>query len=172
MTCIADPTKIRIIAKIEGEVQNAFPYLNRVREDAVYNQAIQTITIKEGEKIITIHPIHITMTMIQDEKEAVEMLEKLKELINSTYERRTEIEPLFEMRESLKVKEILKYLPLTNCRACGERSCFAFAYKFLKKEIELERCSEILKEEYVEKRQALFEILKNQGHYVREFSNP
>lgn len=37
MPCIADPQKLRVIAKVEGEVYEAFPYLD-------------TITLIEDEK--------------------------------------------------------------------------------------------------------------------------
>lgn len=164
MPCIADPQKLRVIAKVEGELYKAFPYLNRIREDAVYSQALQTITLKNGEKTLTISPTHITMTLIEDENEANRLLEELKNLINSVYEKKDQIEPLFEMRKNLKVKDIIQYLPRTDCKQCGERSCFAFAYKLLNGETELKRCKEIEKEDYYEMKQTLYEILRNHGY--------
>lgn len=165
MQCVADPNKLRIVAKIEGDVCKIFPYLNRIREDAVLAPSQQSITLREGEKLITIYPTHITMTMIKDEKEANEILERIKHLINSTYENKDSIQPLYDTRESLKVADVLKYLPKTNCGRCGERTCFAFAYRFIRRETEIEKCVEIFDDKYDEKRRSLYEILRVHGYF-------
>ncbi|HDI01507.1 MAG TPA: acetyl-CoA decarbonylase/synthase complex subunit gamma [Candidatus Bathyarchaeota archaeon] len=56
--------------------------------------------------------------------------------------------------------EIYKYLPKTNCGACGEKTCMAFATKLANREARLEECPELLKPEYKEAYQALWEMLK------------
>jgi ArsR family metal-binding transcriptional regulator len=51
----------------------------------------------------------------------------MKQEINETWERRSEIEPRFEGAPKPKVFEILKLLPKTNCRECGQPTCMVFA---------------------------------------------
>ena len=56
--------------------------------------------------------------------------------------------------------EIYKYLPKTNCGACGEKTCMAFATKLANREARLEECPELLKPEFKEAYEALWEMLK------------
>jgi ArsR family metal-binding transcriptional regulator len=47
--------------------------------------------------------------------------------INQAWENRAEITPSFEGAPKPQVLEILKLLPRTNCRECGEPTCMVFA---------------------------------------------
>jgi CO dehydrogenase/acetyl-CoA synthase gamma subunit (corrinoid Fe-S protein) len=51
----------------------------------------------------------------------------LKREINSAWENRDKIEPLYEAAPQPKVIEILKLLPKTNCKECGQPTCMVFA---------------------------------------------
>ena len=62
-------------------------------------------------------------------QEAEEILEWLKREINEVWERRGEIQPSFACAPEPRVLEILKLLPKTNCRQCGEPTCMVFAVK-------------------------------------------
>ncbi|RLI11688.1 acetyl-CoA decarbonylase/synthase complex subunit gamma [Candidatus Bathyarchaeota archaeon] len=64
------------------------------------------------------------------------------------------------MAKEISPIEIYKYLPKTNCGACGEKTCMAFATKLANREARLEECPELLKPEYKEAYQALWELLK------------
>ncbi|MHA2333131.1 MAG: (Fe-S)-binding protein, partial [Candidatus Hodarchaeales archaeon] len=41
---------------------------------------------------------------------------------------------------------ILKLLPQTNCKECGESTCLAFAAKLASRQIEVTACSPLFKE--------------------------
>ncbi len=56
--------------------------------------------------------------------------------------------------------EIYKYLPKTNCGKCGEKTCMAFATKLANREARLEECPELLKPEYKEAYEKLWEMLR------------
>jgi len=62
--------------------------------------------------------------------------------------------------KELSPVEIYKYLPKTNCGKCGEKTCMAFATKLANREARLEDCPELLKPEYKEAYQKLWEMLK------------
>jgi len=60
----------------------------------------------------------------------------------------------------LNIMEVLKELPRTNCKECGEPTCMAFATKLLKKERKLEECTPLLNEEHARRRNNLEAIMK------------
>ena len=61
-------------------------------------------------------------------------------------------------RKELGPIEVHKLLPKTNCEECGERNCLAFATKVVNREVPLERCLPILKDEMIHKK--LKDLLK------------
>ncbi|MEM1525439.1 MAG: (Fe-S)-binding protein, partial [Nitrososphaerales archaeon] len=56
--------------------------------------------------------------------------------------------------------EVYKFLPKTNCKECGEPNCMAFAVKLVNREIELVKCTPLLKDEYKDAYKQLWEMLK------------
>ena len=60
--------------------------------------------------------------------------------INDIYARRDAITPRYVSQAGLKVMEILKLLPMTNCKACGYAACMAYAAALREGEIRLEDC--------------------------------
>jgi ArsR family metal-binding transcriptional regulator len=163
LPCIADPEKIRVIAEVSDEIHEVFPYLNAVIKGCIYNHPALTLTIRNEEKLITLHANHVTMTLIEDEKEAYEMLNWLKDLINQTYEKKDQIEPNYSDGDQLKPSDIQKLLPGTNCKECGFRSCLAFAFKLVDQKIEIVKCLPLFSDQFKEKRKVLIEILQNAG---------
>jgi ArsR family metal-binding transcriptional regulator len=103
------------------------------------------------------------MTLIEDEKEANDILEWLKELINETYRKKDQIEPNYSEGGQLKPSDIQKLLPGTNCKECGFRSCLAFAFKLVDQKIEIIKCLPLFLDQFKEKRKVLLEILENAG---------
>ena len=59
--------------------------------------------------------------------EADKILEWLKREINEAWENRERIEPSYEGAPRPKLIDILKLLPKTNCKECGEPTCMVFA---------------------------------------------
>jgi len=163
LPCIADPEKIRVIAEVSDEIHEVFPYLNAVIKGCIYNHPAFTLTIRNEEKLITLHTKHITMTLIEDEKEAHEMLNWVKDLINQTFQNRDQIEPNYSEGGQLKPSDVQKLLPGTNCKECGFRSCLAFAFKLVDQKIEIVKCLPLFSDQFKEKRKVLLEILKNAG---------
>jgi ArsR family metal-binding transcriptional regulator len=152
-----------VIAEISDEIQEVFPYLNAVIKGCIYNHAALTLTIRNEEKLITLHTKHVTMTLIEDEKEAQEILDWLKDLINQTYQNKDQIEPNYSEGGQLKPSDIHKLLPGTNCKECGFRSCLAFAFKLVDQKIEVVKCLPLFSDGFKEKRKVLLEILQNAG---------
>jgi ArsR family metal-binding transcriptional regulator len=70
------------------------------------------------------------------------------------------------MAKELKSSDILKLLPGTNCKECGERTCFAFSFKLIRHEVVISRCTPLFLKEYEEKRKILFRLLDASGYEV------
>ncbi len=108
---------------MSDEIHEIFPYLNAVLKGCIYNHPALTLTIRNEEKLITLHTMHVTMTLIENEKEANEILNWLKDLINETYQKKGQIEPSYSEGDQLKPSDIQKLLPGRNCKECGFQRC-------------------------------------------------
>jgi len=82
---------------------------------------------------------------------------------NEVWARRSEIEPCYEVRERPPALEIFKRLPRTNCRACGEATCLAFAVKVWSREAPASACAPIFSGDRGDLRDALREICTGLG---------
>ncbi len=56
--------------------------------------------------------------------------------------------------------DVYKLLPRTNCKECGEENCMAFATRVVNREVQLEACPPLLKQENQESYKKLKEMLK------------
>jgi len=84
--------------------------------------------------------------------------EALRVHANEAWTRRAEIEPSWETRERPPALEILKRLPRTNCGACGEPTCLAFAVKVWSGEAPLEKCKPVFEGSHGHLREALLQV--------------
>jgi ArsR family metal-binding transcriptional regulator len=85
------------------------------------------VTFKVHGKLITVHPDQIAVNALKDEDEADKILEWLRQEINEAWESRDRIQPSFEDLSKPQILELLKLLPRTNCRRCGQPTCMVFA---------------------------------------------
>jgi len=118
---------LHCIAHLDQDVTAVLPYLNTVLGGFEYLKEPPAVTFKVHGKLITIHPRQIAVNALRDEEEADKILEWLKAEINETWENRDRIEPRFEGSPKPKILEILKLLPKTNCRECGQPTCMVFS---------------------------------------------
>ena len=120
---------VHCIAHLDQDVSEALPYLNATLGGFEYFRDPPAVTFRVQGKIITVHPREIAVNALKDEEEADKILEWLKREINEAWEKRGELEPSYEGAPKPKVLEILKLLPKTNCRECGQPTCMVFAVK-------------------------------------------
>jgi ArsR family metal-binding transcriptional regulator len=83
--------------------------------------------------------------------------------VNEIYARREELTPRYTGQAGLKIMEILKLLPLTNCKACGYATCMAYAAALREGEISLADCPPLREAKYEEKRGKLQAYLESYG---------
>jgi ArsR family metal-binding transcriptional regulator len=118
---------LHCIASLDQDVSEALPYLNAVLGGFEYLKDPPAVVFRSRGRLITVHGREIAINALNDEEEADKILEWLKREINQAWEKRAEITPSTEGAPKLQVLEILKLLPLTNCRECGEPTCMVFA---------------------------------------------
>lgn len=118
---------LHCFAHLDQDVSKAIPYLNAVLGGHSYTQDPPSVNFKIQGKLITVHPKKIAINALQDEEEATRIIEWLKREINAAWENRDNIEPLYEAAPRPILFEILKLLPKTNCKECGQTTCMVFA---------------------------------------------
>jgi ArsR family metal-binding transcriptional regulator len=118
---------LHCIAHLDEDISEVLPYLNTVLGGHQYLREPPALTLKSHGKLITLHPREVAINALRDEKEADRILEWLKGEINETWKKRSEIQPSLETPVRPRILEILKLLPKTNCRECGQPTCMVFA---------------------------------------------
>ncbi len=161
-----DSTKevLHAIATFEADIAPALPYINAELGGWDYDQRNQVLLLKlAAGKWITLHPQKIAMRGIRDLDEAQALLAWIQGQVNDIYERRDQIPPRYTSQAGLKVMEILKLLPLTNCKVCGYATCMAYAAALRDGEISLQDCQPLWEEKHREKREKLQTYLESFG---------
>jgi ArsR family metal-binding transcriptional regulator len=125
--CNPDAMAVHCFAHLDQDVGEALPYLNTVLGGFEYIQEPPSVTFKAHGKLITVHGLKIAINALKDEAEARKIVEWLKREINDAWENRERIVPSFKGAPRPQLIEILKLLPKTNCRQCGEPTCMVFA---------------------------------------------
>lgn len=141
--CVADRSKIRLIAQVTGDLSPVLPYLNAEMERASFNPRVPVLTFMDGHRMVALHPRRITVAKADEVVDAWRTLEGVRRMVESVWVRREEIEPDYHTRERPPALEIFKRLPGTNCKDCGERSCLAFAVKVWSGEASVTECAPV-----------------------------
>lgn len=80
-------------------------------------------------------------------------------LINRTWERRNEITPDYETRQRPPLMVVYQLLPQTNCKQCGEPTCYSFAIKLVASQKKLADCPPLTEPQHAKKLAALQDIV-------------
>jgi ArsR family metal-binding transcriptional regulator len=115
------------IAHLDQDITEVLPYLNAALGGFDYLKDPPAVIFRSQGKLITVHGDKIAVNALKDEAEADKILDWLKREINETWENRAGIEPSCEGAPKPKLIEILKLLPKTNCKQCGQPTCLVFA---------------------------------------------
>ncbi|MCL5742419.1 MAG: hypothetical protein M1541_00630 [Acidobacteria bacterium] len=161
--CMADETKVRLVAHLSGDLTEVLPYLNAEMRQACYNARGPSLTFMEGYRLVTIYARRVALGKADDIVDACRVLKDLRARMNRVWARRAAITPSREMRSKPPVLEVYKRLPRTNCGNCGEATCMAFAAKLWTGEGKLSRCTPVFEGDYRHLRGALVEICAGLG---------
>lgn len=122
---------VHCFAHLGQDISEALPYLNAVLGGDVYLQDPPSVTFKAHGKLITVSGRKIAINALKDEAEAKKLVEWLKSEINEAWDKRAEITPCQTGKKKPVLMEILKLLPKTNCKKCGQPTCMVFAAQLM-----------------------------------------
>jgi len=127
--CNPNFQSVHCVAHLDQDISDVLPYLNTALGGGDYIKSPASLTLRIHGKLIALHAREIFVNALNDEGEADKILAWLKKEINEAWEKREEIEPSFESPPPPQMMEILRLLPKTNCRECGEPTCMVFALR-------------------------------------------
>jgi len=157
--CMADEKRIRLIGYFDRDITEILPYINAVIKGASYNKGASTLTYAKERRLINLYSIKITIAKADNIIDAWMILDEVKKLVNNTYSSRDTIKPNYEEKVKVTALQIYGWLPKTNCRACGEATCLAFAVRLLQGEQKLSKCVPLSMEpKFVENKKIMQEL--------------
>ena len=134
---------LRCVAYLDDNISDVLPYLNTVLRGHQYITEPPSLTLKFNGKLITIYSQEIAINIVKDTAEADKILQWLKQEINDTWKRRDQIKPSFSVAQKPGILNILKLLPKTNCKECGQPTCMVFASLVTEGKKGLEDCPQL-----------------------------
>ena len=136
------------------------PLLNAILPNVIsYHPFAGIMTLRRRPGLITIYPRQVMITQVADVEEGLLLLAAVRDLLNQTWARRDEIQPRPEGRRVPRPLDVYELLPRTNCRACGEATCMAFAFGLLESRHRPEQCPSLAGAVSAAQRQALADML-------------
>ncbi|MBC8448070.1 MAG: Fe-S cluster protein [Chloroflexi bacterium] len=157
--CEPGAEEFAAIVRLQVDISPVLPYLNRTLRGAVYIANAPSLTWKKGGRNIAFWPYKIAIGHLEDRTQAENVAKGLVDLVNRTWRRREEIEPDYEMHKRPGPMEIYKLLPQTNCKACGQPTCFIFATKLMMGHVRLEDCTPLQEPQHAPQLAQLAELL-------------
>ncbi len=121
----ADAWSIKV--DLDRDISDVLPLLNAKLEGADYDHKARCLVWKGQQKKYAFRPKEISIAPLKDREEALAMCMEAVEMVNRTWELRTEIEPDYSRVELPALMEIYKALPKDNCGTCGFPTCMAYA---------------------------------------------
>ena len=160
LPCLADPGKIIVIGETDVVIDGVLPLLNAFLPNVVsYHPFSSVMTLRRRRGLITLYPDKVMITQVADVAEGLTLLAAMRDLLNQTWARRDEIQPRPEGRRVPRPLDVYELLPRTNCRACGEATCMAFAFGLLESRHRPEECPPLADPTFAAQHQALCEML-------------
>jgi ArsR family metal-binding transcriptional regulator len=159
MDCLADPAKIRVIADLSDDVQEAMPYLAAVLTGAGYNHKAGVLSLVQEGRLISLCAKLVVIAKADDEADAQEILDWLRGQINEAFANRENITPCYNRLRVPTWIDIYRLLPKTNCQLCGEAGCSAMAGRYILGQAGLDDCPVLREPEFARNRQLIGEWL-------------
>lgn len=141
--CNPGAMAVHCFALLDQDVGEVLPYLNTVLGGFEYIQDPPSVTFKAQGKLITVHGRKIAINALKDESEAHKIVQWLQREINHAWEHRAGIVPSCKSAPRPQLLEVLKLLPKTNCKKCGQPTCMVFAVQVVDGGRGAEQCPQL-----------------------------
>jgi ArsR family metal-binding transcriptional regulator len=158
--CGANAERHAVLARLATDISEALPYLNATLRGASYYPGAQALIWKNAGHRLAFHALEIAISDLEDRHTAEAELEAAVDLVNRTWERRAEITPDTSTRQRPTAMAVYKLLPRSNCKQCGEPTCFTFAGKLVVGQRPLADCSPLAEAQQAEQRATLAGMLE------------
>jgi ArsR family metal-binding transcriptional regulator len=142
----------------EADITKALPYVNATVEKGEFLPGIPVLVWKDARHRYALRPHEIAISNITDRGEGSEAAAEIVTRINHVWEKRAEMEPSYESFEKPKVLDVLKLLPRSNCKQCGEPTCMAYATRLTEGKRALGECPPLAEADFSEQICALQEM--------------
>ncbi len=157
--CDPGAERFSAFAELAVDISEVLPYLNATLRGAIYHRTAKALTWKKGGHAIAFHASQIATSNVEDYEAAVAEIDSLIDLVNRTWERRGEITPDYEARQRAPLMPVYRLLPQTNCKQCGEPTCYSFAIKLVASQKKLADCPPLHKPPHAEQLAALQDLI-------------
>ena len=157
--CDPGAERYSAVARLTVDIAEVLPYLNATLRGAVYHRAANALIWKKGGHNVAFHAFEIATSNVEDKDAAIKELDRLVSLVNRTWERHADITPDYETHQRPAAMAIYKLLPGTNCKQCGEPTCFTFALKLAASQKRIADCPPLFEPPHAEKLAALQAIV-------------
>ena len=137
---------VHCIARLNEDIGEVLPYLNAELGGTQYFSDPPEVMFHHNGRIIKVGSREFAINALKDEQEADRIMEWLKTEINEAWENRATITPCYTGKIKPKLMEILRLLPKTNCKKCGQPTCMVFATQLMEGGRSVEQCPELNKD--------------------------
>ncbi len=159
--CDPGAERFSAFAELAVDISEVLPYLNATLRGAIYHRAAHALTWKKSGHAIAFHATQIATSNVEDYDAAVSEIDSLIDLVNRTWERRAEIVPDYETRQRAPLMTVYRLLPQTNCKQCGEPTCYSFAIKLVASQKKLTHCPPLFEPPQAEKLAVLQDLVRD-----------
>ncbi len=142
----AEEFEYEVIARLSVDIGPALPYLNAVLKSGTYFPDAPAFSWRLDSHNVGFWADRIAADHLESREQAKEVIDRLVKLVNDTWEKRGELTPDATTHENLQPLELFRLLPRTNCKECGEASCFNFALKLAAGQVELPSCKPLFRD--------------------------
>lgn len=149
--CEPGAERFSAIARLNVDISAVMPYLNAALRGAIYYKQANSLTWKKGGHNTAFHAYEIATSNVEDRQAAEKELKGLIDLVNRTWERRDEIMPSYETRQRPAPMAVYQLLPRTNCKQCGEPTCWTFALKLVTSQKTIADCPPLFEPQFERK---------------------
>ena len=134
---------LHCIAQLNEDIGEALPYLNAELGGTQYFYDPPEVMFHHHGRIIKVGSKEIAINALKDGQEADRILEWLKTEINRVWENRDLITPSYTGKTRPKLMDILRLLPKSNCKKCGQPTCMVFAAQLMEGGRGADQCPDI-----------------------------
>ena len=141
--CNPSSESVYCIATLNEDVAEVLPYLNAVLHGMEYFHDPPEVLFHLQGRSIKVGAREIAVNQLEDEEEADRVIEWWKDKINEVWEKREGIVPCCEGKVKPRLINVLRLLPKTNCKKCGQPTCMVFASQVVEGKCGAAHCPEL-----------------------------